>query len=367
MFLPSQRGGQAWDPQTDMFRDLIYGSSPAAVWAAFLVCLLVILFTGARLSRYADLIAVRTGIGGMWVGLVLVATVTSFPELITGLSAVLVVGQPDLAVGAALGSCIYNLIIIAILDFMYRPGSIYSGIRHGHSLSAGFGVILLGAVASAIFVQGQIAPIAVGPVGVYSLMAPIIYVIAMRSVFIFERDANSVGELAGPEQVAHAKERGLRRVFLLFALNSVILIAAGTELPIIGESLARNMGWEETFVGTIFLAFVTSVPEIVISIHAVRIGAVDLAIGGIFGSNLFDLLIIAVVDVAYVQGPILAAVSDQHVLTAIAALTMTGIAIVGLCSRPQARVFKMIGWASLGLLAVGLFSALVLYLLGTAG
>jgi cation:H+ antiporter len=109
------------------------------------------------------------------------------------------------------------------------------------------------------------------------------------------------------------------------------------------------------------------VPEIVISVHAVRIGAVDLAIGGIFGSNLFDLLIIAVEDFAYTEGPILAAVSDQHVLTAIAALTMTGIAIVGLCSRPQARVFKMIGWASLGLLAVGLFSGLVLYLLGTAG
>jgi cation:H+ antiporter len=212
-----------------MFRDLIYASSPAVVWTAFLVCLLVILFTGARLSRYADLIAVRTGIGGMWVGLVLVATVTSFPELVTGLSAVLVVGQPDLAVGAALGSCIYNLIIIAVLDFMYRPGSIYSG------------VILLGAVASAIIVQNQFAAIAVGPVGVYSLVAPVIYLIAMRSVFIFERDASSVGELAGPDQVAHAKERGLRRVFLLFALNSVILVSAAIELPIIGESLARNM------------------------------------------------------------------------------------------------------------------------------
>jgi cation:H+ antiporter len=350
-----------------MLRDLIYGFSPAAAWTAFIVCLLIILFTGARLSRYADLIAVRTGIGGMWIGLVLVATVTSFPELVTGLSAILVVGQPDLAVGAALGSCIYNLIIIAILDFLYRPGSIYSGIRHGHSLSAGFGVILLGAVASAIFVQNQFTAIAVGPVGVYAFVAPVIYVIAMRSVFIFERDADSVGELAGAEEVAHAKERGLSRVFVLFLINSAVLITAAIELPIIGESLAQNMGWEETFVGTIFLAFATSVPEIVISVQAVRIGAVDLAIGGIFGSNLFDLLIIAVEDVAYTQGPILGAASEQHVLTAIAALTMTGIAIVGLCSRPQARVFKLVGWASLGLLAVGLFSALVLYLLGSGG
>jgi cation:H+ antiporter len=72
-------------------------------------------------------------------------------------------------------------------------------------------------------------------------------------------------------------------------------------------------------------------------------------------------------DVAYWNGSILAATSEQHLLTAIAALTMTGIAIVGLCSRPQAKVFRVMGWASLGLFVVGLFSALVLYLLGING
>ncbi|HSG82862.1 MAG TPA: sodium:calcium antiporter [Gemmatimonadota bacterium] len=348
-----------------MFRELTHSLSPAAAWAAFAFCLLVILFTGTRLSRYADLIAVRTGLGGAWVGLILVATVTSFPELFTGLSAIVFVGAPDLAVGAALGSCIYNLIIIAILDFIYRPGTIYTGIRHGHSLSAGFGVILLGTVASAIFLQQHFTTVAIGPIGVYTLVAPAIYLIAMRSVFFFERRENSLAELASVEEMARA-EKGLGPIYLLFAINAAFLILAATVLPIAGEALAIHMGWEETFVGTIFLALVTSTPEIVISVHAVRIGAVDLAIGGIFGSNLFDLVIIAIEDVVYVQGPILGAVSDQHVLTAIAALTMTGIAIVGLCSRPPAKVFRVMGWASLGLLAVGLFSALVLYLLGVA-
>jgi cation:H+ antiporter len=348
-----------------MLRELTYSLSPVTAWAIFALCLLVILFTGTRLSRYADLIAVRTGLGGAWVGLILVATVTSFPELFAGLSAIVVVGAPDLAVGSALGSCIYNLIIIAILDLVYRPGTIYTGIRHGHSLSAGFGVILLGAVASAIFVQQHFTTVAIGPVGVYTIVAPVIYLIAMRSVFFFERRENSLGELASVDVMARV-ERGLGSVYLLFAINAIFLILAATVLPVAGEALAIRMGWEETFVGTIFLALVTSMPEIVISVHAVRIGAVDLAIGGIFGSNLFDLLIIAVEDVAYVQGPILAAVSDQHLLTAIAALTMTGIAIVGLCSRPPPRVFRVMGWASLGLLAVGIFSALVLYLLGVA-
>ena len=348
-------------------RELAHSLTPEAAWAAFFVCLVIILITGKRLSRFSDLIAVRTGLGGMWIGLLLVATVTSLPELITGLSAIIVVNQPDLAVGSAVGSLIYNLIIIAILDVLYRPGTIFTGIRHGHSLSAGFGVILLGALAAAMFVQQQFTEIRVGPVGPYTLIAPIIYVIAMRSVFFFERRENSMGALAGAAEVASAAAPGLRRVFVLFAVNAIILIAVATALPVIGEGLAHTMGWEHSFVGTILLAFATSVPEIVVSIQAVRMGAIDLAIGGIFGSNLFDLLIVAIEDVAYLDGPILAAVSNEHVLTVVSALAMTGIAIVGLCSRPQARVFKVMSWASLGLLAVGLFSALVLFMLGATG
>jgi cation:H+ antiporter len=351
-----------------MLRDLIYSLSPVAVWLLFGVCLLAILFSGTRLSRYGDLIGVRTGLGGVWVGLILLAGVTSAPELVAGLSAILVVGEPDLAVGAALGSCVYNLIIIAILDSIYRPGTIYSGIRHGHSLSAGFGVIMLGAAASAIFIQTHVGSVALGPIGPYTIAAPLIYVLAIRSVFFFEREENRVARAAELAEVSRTRAKlaslNLSRVWLLFGINALVLVLAATELPVIGEALAVAMGWEETFVGTIFLALVTSVPEIVISIEAVRIGAIDLAIGGILGSNLFDLLILAIEDLAYVDGPLLAAVGDEHILTAIAALTMTGIALVGLCSRPKAKIFRTMGWASLGLLAVGLLSGLVLYLVG---
>ncbi|MGD2151642.1 MAG: hypothetical protein PVG79_00150 [Gemmatimonadales bacterium] len=348
-----------------MFDGLAHSLDPLTAWLLFGVCLLAILFSGARLSRYGDVIGTRTGLGGVWVGLILLASVTSAPELVTGLSAILVVGEPDLAVGAALGSCVYNLVIVAVLDFIYRPGTIYGGIRHGHSLSAGFGVILLGAAASAIYIQTHVGTVALGPVGPYTIAAPLIYLLAMRSVFFFEREGKPAAELA--EVVgARAKMAALTlpRIWLLFGINALVLVVAATALPVVGEALAVTMGWKQTFVGTIFLALVTSVPELVISIEAVRIGAVDLAIGGILGSNLFDMLILAMEDLAYVDGPLLGAVGSEHILTASAALTMTGIALVGLCSRPQAKVFRTMGWASLGLLAVGLLSALVLYLVG---
>ncbi len=350
-----------------MFQELFYNLSSAGLWLSFAICLVIILFTGTRLSRYGDLIAVRTGLGGAWVGLVLLATVTSFPELVTGLSAILVVGEPDLAVGSALGSCIYNLLIIAVLDFAHRPGSIFTAIRQGHSIPAGFAVIMLGAVAGGVYIQHNFLGLRWGPIGVYAIAAPILYFIAVRAVFFYERREreSSISELAiGSPVVASGWLGELARTFALFLLNAAILIGAATALPVIGEGLAVAMDWDQTFVGTIFLALVTSVPELVISVQAVRIGAIDLAIGGILGSNLFDLLIIAIEDFAYLEGPLLAAVDEAHVFTAIAALAMTGIVIVGLCSRARTQPFRVVSWASLGILIVGLLSALVLFQLG---
>jgi Ca2+/Na+ antiporter len=82
----------------------------------FIICALVIIYSGTKLSKYGDLIAEKTGMGKAWFGLVLMASVTSLPELITGISSIVIVDEPDLAVGDILGSCVFNLLILSILD-----------------------------------------------------------------------------------------------------------------------------------------------------------------------------------------------------------------------------------------------------------
>ena len=114
------------------------------VWIKFLFCLVVIGLAGARLSRYGDVIAEKTGLGRNWVGLVLMATVTSLPELVTGVSAVTVVGAPNIAIGDVLGSCVFNLLILVVVDYLYREESVYTRASRGHILAAGFGVVLIG-------------------------------------------------------------------------------------------------------------------------------------------------------------------------------------------------------------------------------
>src|SRR5512145_3225201 len=92
----------------------------------FLICSGVIVVCGVNLSRYGDVIAEKTGLGRAWIGLILMASVTSLPELVTGLSSVTVAGVPDIAVGDVMGSCVFNLSIIALLDIIHGPLPIFS-------------------------------------------------------------------------------------------------------------------------------------------------------------------------------------------------------------------------------------------------
>ncbi|HLE28290.1 MAG TPA: hypothetical protein VI793_09240 [Anaerolineales bacterium] len=117
------------------------------IWVEFVMCAMLIVGASALLSRYGDVLAEKTGLGHAWVGAILLAGVTSLPELVSGVSAVAWLNAPNLAVGAILGSCLFNLALIAFMDLAYQPGSILAKAQEGHILSAGLGVLLLGLVA----------------------------------------------------------------------------------------------------------------------------------------------------------------------------------------------------------------------------
>jgi cation:H+ antiporter len=148
-------------------------------------------------------------------------------------------------------------------------------------------------------------------------------------------------------------------VILRYTVDALVVVGMGTWLPFIGETMATVMGWHKTFVGTLFIAFATSVPEVSVTVAASRIGALDMAIGNLLGSNLFDMMIVAVDDIFFLNGPILSHVSPLH---AVSAMMMTGLTVVGLLYRPKTRVFWRVGWTSLALLTLYMLNALVLFL-----
>lgn len=330
-------------------------------WLAFLICVILIVIAGVKLCRYGDILAEKTGLGGTWIGLVMVATVTSLPELATGIASVTVAAAPDIAVGDVLGSCVFNLLIIVILDLIHRGESVYTRASQGHILAGSFGVMLIGFTGFNIALASNGASLAIGHVGIYSPVILIIYAVAVRTLYRYER--RQIAEFP-TEPIARYSETGIEQAALRYAMAALVVVAAGVALPFVAKALATQMNWSQSFVGTLFVALATSLPEVVVTIAALRIGAVDMAIGNLFGSNLFNILILVADDVAYFNGPLLSDISPAHTMSALSALMMTGAAIAGLLYRPQARIFKTVGWASIVLFVVYVLNTYVLYLYG---
>lgn len=329
-------------------------SSLLLIWAQFLVCIALIGVAGMRLIRYGDAIATLTGLSRNWVGLILIATVTSLPELVTGLSSVTLAAAPDIAVGDVLGSCVFNLAILALIDALHRKQPMYALASRDHIMSAAFGVLMLSAAAMALLLGFLGAMPAIGHVSLASLFIVALYLVAMRALFLTEQRASAARDAEPPSL-------GLRHALMGYGLASAVIVGAGIWLPLVGVALAEAMGWSHSFVGTLFVAFATSVPELATTWGAVRIGAIDMALGGLLGSNLFDVLILAIDDLAYLAGPLYAVVSPMHAVSALSACLMSGVVIVALVSRPVSRVWHTASWAGIALLALYLVNALLQY------
>lgn len=334
------------------------------VWLQYLACLVIILFAGTKLARYGDAIGEKTGVGGLWIGLVLLAAITSVPELVTGVSSAALVdrpdGNPDLAMGTLLGSCLFNLAILALLDILYRPAPILSVAHLRHVASAGVGILLIGIAALSIWVGERFFGLALGWVGIPSVIILILYLVAVRQMFRFERSHPVPPEAASPKYAGIP----LKTVCFRFTLAAIAVIGAGIWVSFVGDEIAGTYAWSANFVGSLFLAISTSLPELVVTIAALRLGALDMAVADILGSNMFNIAIIFAVDLFYTSGSILASVSSAHIITAVLAMVMSLLVIMGLRFRQKRKTFFVISWYSLVL--IGLY-ILGVYALFTSG
>jgi len=334
------------------------------IWLQFILSSSIIVFCGANLSRYGDVIAEKTGLGRAWTGLVLMASVTSLPELITGISSVAFADVPNIALGDIMGSCVFNLSILALMDILHGPGPIFSKAEHGHILSAGFGVVLIGIASISILSNTNIPYI--GHIGVYTPAIILIYLIAVRNLFLFERRrlADFVDKMS---KVNQYEEISMTKAIGKYSVNALFIVGAATWLPFIGDRLAEETGLARSFIGSIFIALTTSLPELVVSVSALKIGATDLAIANLFGSNIFNIFILAIDDIFYKKGPLLSHVSLNHAVTGIIAVIMTGIAIISLTYRLEKKPFLRLGWDTISILLAYIVNIYLLYSLRGKG
>ncbi len=326
------------------------------IFIQFIICTVIILYAGQELSKYGDIIAEKTGLGRTWIGIVLMASITSLPELITGVSSVAIFNLPNLAAGDIFGSCMFNILILALLDIGH-PVPLSTRVHYGNVLSGSFGILLLALVAEAIFAKNSLPSL--GWIGIYSLGFILIYLLAIRIVFLYEQKRMSEFAKEMAEELQY-RSISKKKAFSRYAFNALIIIGAATYLPYIGEEIAEITGLGQTFVGSIFIALSTSLPEVVVCFAAMRLEAMDMAFGNLFGSNLFNIAILGIDDIFYFHNPILNHVSETHILTAMAAIIMTAIILIGLTYRAIKKPF-IFSWDSLGILCTYLGTTLLLY------
>lgn len=313
-------------------------STHLIAWGQFIACVALLGVAGTHLIRYGDAIASLTGLSRGWVGLVLVATVTSLPELVTGVSAVAVARAPDLAVGDALGSTVFNLALLAFAAGArrapYRGAAADREARRGLELPAAFGVILLAAAALVLALAQHGATFQVGHLDAGSMVIVVLYLVAMRAFYQRERQTEACAP-AMPGLQGPVPAMTLRAALTGYALASLVILGSGIWLPVIAVDLARLMGWSDSFVGAWLVALATSLPEVATTWGALRLGLPEMAIANLLGSNLFDVLILAIDDLAYLPGSLYAQVSPMHVVSALVACLMTASLLIPQDSSPS--------------------------------
>jgi cation:H+ antiporter len=181
---------------------------------------------------------------------------------------------------------------------------------------------------------------------------------------VFQHERRTIAAVGHRPLIPGVHPRSLKTAIRRYAVSALFVITAGALLPRVAIEIAQQMGWSNTFVGTIFVALATSIPEVAVSFTAMAIGSVDMAVANLLGSNLFDVAIVALDDLVYTPGPILSAVAPSHAVTAISAAVMSGVAIVGFSYRPTSRLFRLSSWVGIALFSLYLFNAAVQYLHG---
>jgi cation:H+ antiporter len=333
------------------------------IWIEFIICAALIFWAGSLLSKYGDVIAEKTGLGRAWVGAILIAGVTSLPELASGVSAVAWLNEPNLAAGAVLGSCLFNLVLIALIDLAYQPGRVLAQAQEVHILSGGLGVLMLGIVAMGVLIGPALNGVGVLGISVLSIVLLVLYAVGGKMIAGLEKER--LGEVLEKEaEQGGYDDISARNAYIVFVINAIAVIGLGIWLASIGDRLAATTGLSRSFVGNLFLALSTSLPEIAASLAAIRLGAIDLAIGNVLGSNLFNILLFFVYDLADGKNNFWASLTNANAFAAVMTMMMTGVVIISLMYRASPKMPYRISWDGYVLAGMYLGSIVFLYLLG---
>jgi cation:H+ antiporter len=314
------------------------------LWQAVVVFLLsaaVLVRAGSSLAGYADEIAERMQMSRLFVGTLMLAFATSLPELVTDITAARA-GAPDLAAGDLFGSSMANMAILAIIDLLYR-GNVWPSVELGHARVAAVGIALTAMAALSIFTGSTLS---IGWVGLVPILIAALYVLSIawfRRMPLLARPGLEQPKIPFQKPTGwktKASQLPLGRLWLRFGVSAFLIFLTAPIATLSVKAIAESTGIAQTFLGAALLAVTTSLPELIASIASVRIGAYDMAVGNLFGSNVANMSVLLFADIAYTQGPMLAAVSQTQIVSALGAILLMSIAVAAIVGESERTRFR---------------------------
>lgn len=328
----------------------------------FFAFAVVIGLAGSRLTRIADRLADQTGWGEAIFGAILMGGITSLPGIITSVTAAWE-GYPQMAVSNAIGGIAAQTVFLAFADITYRKVNLEHASASVQNLMEG---VLLMILLGLILLFANSPEITFFNIHPGSLLLVLIYILGMRltskageSPMWRPRQTQETVFDVADEANTHPDSRQWVN-WLSFVLLGILVGGAGYGVAQTAIVIATQTGLSETVIGSLMTAVVTSLPELITTLSAVRHGALTMAVSGIIGGNTFDILFVAFADWAYVES-IFHNISNKEIYLTALTLLLTGVLILGLLAR-QKQGFGGIGWESFTLL-LGFFGGYVLLFL----
>lgn len=237
-------------------------------------------FLSFRLSYYADLLNKTTNISGVFIGGILLAGITSLPELVTCLSSIFL-NNPYLAIGDILGSNFFNIAMMCFFDILFIKTMFYNYTKNRYYLI--YVLLILNYLIMYLFMGGTFN-LEIFNIGLPSFIIIITYIFYLKNA----------KEEETKKEVKTTKEH----VLLKFFLVGLFMVIVSILLTLVVNLIAgKNPNVASSFIGAILLGITTSMPEVITFIALVKMKSFDLALSDIIGSNLFNLLILAVGDI----------------------------------------------------------------------
>lgn len=307
----------------------------------FLVAAAIVWWAGVRLPRFVLALSERTGWGQGLAGMLVLGGITSLPELATGTSAA-ILGAPMLSLNDILGSASLNLLLLALADTIIGDRPLTSIVARPVTLIQGVLGMMMFAILGLAIGMGE--PVWIRPAGIWTTLLIIGVIVALLISDRSERhpmwQVVNLPKVNEPEDVIE-EPMPARQTYIGLAALSAMILVSGIALANAGDAIARQTGIGFGPVGFVFLAFATSLPEASAIFGAMRAQHYQLAIGEIFGTNLFNLGIIFVIDLVASGPPIIGLAGAFEMSAAMLSLLLTGIFVLGLIERRNRTILRM--------------------------